>query len=167
VLLFVPIIPQIPPHRLRNPLRQLGLRLIAEVAFQGGGIGKGGHHVAGLHGEEDLFGRLAQGLFDIQDEVEQADGLAGADVVDAVGRWRGCRVGVLGIPIVLSGRRLRKHLINSFHDVIHVGEIALHQPVVEHLDGFARQDGFDEQEVGHIRPAPGAVDGEEAEAGSR
>jgi hypothetical protein len=87
VLLFGAIIPQIPPHRLRNPLRQLGLWFVAEVAFQGGGIGEGRHHVAGLHGEEDLFGGLAQGLFDMGNEVEQADGLAGADVVDAVGRW--------------------------------------------------------------------------------
>ena len=54
---------------------------------------------------------------------------------------------------------------NAFDDIIDVGEIALHLAIVEDLDGHAGQYRLGEQEQGHIGPAPGAVHGEEAQAG--
>ena len=52
-------------------------------------------------------------------------------------------------------------------DVVHVGEVALVVAVVEDVDRLAGQDVAGEQEQRHVRPAPGAIDGEEAQARDR
>ena len=54
---------------------------------------------------------------------------------------------------------------DALDDVVDVGEVALHPPVVEDLDRLACEDASRENEERHVRPAPGAVDGEEAQAG--
>jgi hypothetical protein len=68
------------------------------------------------------------------------------------------------VPVGLALRGLADDAADALDDVADVGEVALHLAVVEHLNGFTRQDGFHEEEVGHVWPAPGPVDGEEAEA---
>ena len=54
-----------------------------------------------------------------------------------------------------------------FDDVVDVGEVAFHVAVVVQVDRVAVQDGAGEGEQRHVGPAPGAVHGEEAQAGGR
>src|SRR3546814_2200230 len=56
---------------------------------------------------------------------------------------------------------------SDLDDVVDVGEVAGVVAVVEHVDRLAGQDLAREQEQRHVRPAPGPVDGEEAQAGGR
>ena len=56
---------------------------------------------------------------------------------------------------------------HPFDDVIDVGEIPLHVALVEHLDRLAGQDRASEQHRRHVRPTPGAIHGEEAQARGR
>ena len=71
---------------------------------------------------------------------------------------RHCRRGALA-----AGRRGRiDHRQHSGDDVVDVGEVAAHLAAVEDPDRPARQDRLGEKPIGHVRPAPWAVDGEEA-----
>ena len=49
---------------------------------------------------------------------------------------------------------------DSLHNVINICKVTAHIAVVEHLDRLALQDGLGKEHRSHIRPAPGAVDGE-------
>src|SRR3546814_7519829 len=51
--------------------------------------------------------------------------------------------------------------------VVDIGEVALHPAVVEDGDRLTRQDFRGEDPHRHVRTAPGAIDGEEAQAGPR
>ena len=95
------------------------------------------------------------------DKVQQVLGLAAADVVDGIRRDG---------KAVLAGllfRGLAHHPDDAFHDVIDIGEIAAAVAVVVDLDGLALEQFVREAEIGHVRTAGGAVDGEEAEARGR
>ena len=50
------------------------------------------------------------------------------------------------------------------HDIVHVGKVAPHVAMVEHLDGTSSQHGIGEQPHGHIRPPPGPIHRKEAQA---
>ena len=54
---------------------------------------------------------------------------------------------------------------DPFDDVVHVGEVPLHLAVVEDVDGPPFEDGLGRTGRGHVRPPPGTIDGEEAQAG--
>src|SRR6266508_2797686 len=56
---------------------------------------------------------------------------------------------------------------HPLRDVVHVGEVALHPAVVEHLDRLALEDRLREQHGRHVGPSPWPVDGEEPESGRR
>lgn len=95
------------------------------------------------------------------DEVEQVLGVRVADVVDAV---RG-----EGQPVLTH-----LHLGRGVHDAPHaldnvgdVGEVAAAVAHIEDLDGVAATQLLGEAEVGHVGPAHGAVNREEAQAGGR
>ena len=89
-----------------------------------------------------------------------------ADVVEPIGRRAGAWVGMLSAPARIgSGDPIGKPR-HRFRDVVDIREIPLHVAVVEHLDRLAGQDRPREQEHRHVRPAPWAVHGEEANPGS-
>lgn len=146
-----------------------GRGLVAQVTLERRGVGVGDGNVAGLHGHELLVGLevvvgrehalLHQHALQRVDEVEQVLGVRVADVVDAV---RG-----EGQPVLA-----RLHLGGGLHDttdalddVVDVGEVAAAVAHVEDLDGVAAAQLLGEAEVGHVGPAHGTVDREEAQAG--
>ncbi len=115
-----------------------------------GDVGVGGGDVARLHGLEHLDRFPTERLFQGLDHLHQADGTAVADVQDAV----------------LAGRRrMLEGAHDPVHDVVDEGEVTRHAPLAKHLDRLARQDLPGEDEIGHVGPTPGAIDGEEPEAG--
>lgn len=145
--------------------------LVAEIALERRGVGVGNGNVAGLHGNELLVSLevivsgqhalLHQHALQRVDKVEQVLGVRVADVVDAV---RG------------EGQPVLAHLnfgggvhdaLHAFDDVVDVGEVAAAITHVEDLDRIAAAKLLGEAKVGHIRPAHGAVHGEEAQAGRR
>ena len=111
--------------------------------------------VLGEHACPDEF------LLEDIDKVQQVLGLAAADVVDGIRRD--------GQPVLagLLFRGFAHDPADAFHDVIDIGEIATAVAVVVDLDGLAFQQLVRESEIGHVRTACGAVNGEEAEACSR
>ena len=68
-------------------------------------------------------------------------------------------------PKLVGLSRVIEDAQDAFDDVVDVGEVATHLSVVEDVNGFAFEDGLGEEEEGHVRPSPGAVDGEKPEAG--
>ena len=167
----LPIVFLIPLRKLPQPFSQCNLRRKPEITLEGGSIGIGGGDVAGLHRHELLVGlEVVVGgedagadefLLEDVDKVQQVLGLAAADVVDGI---RGDGQAVLAGPLF---RGLAHHPDDAFHDVIDIGEIASAVAVVVDLDGLAFQQLVREPEIGHVRAARRAVDGEEAEARGR
>ena len=143
----------------------------AEVVLQGGGVGVGDRHVAGLHRDE-LLVRLEvvvpgqhpgpdQLLLEDGHEVQQALRGAVADVVHHVRR--------LGkaVPAVASLGCVAHDPHHALHDVVYVGEVPPAVAVVEYFYLLTFHQFVREAEVGHVGPAAGAVDGEEPQAGGR
>lgn len=54
---------------------------------------------------------------------------------------------------------------DALYDVGNVGEITFHFAEIEDVDRFTFKNRLGEDEQGHIGPAPGAIDGEEPQAG--
>jgi len=160
-----PIVVPVPRYEPPDAGFDGGAGGVADVLFEGGGVGPGGGDVAGLHGHEFFFGGGAEGVFEGGDEVHEFDGFAAADVVDPVGDVAGGGIGGVAVPAGVGCGRVFHHAGDAFYDVIHVSEIAHHFAAVEDLDGFAFEDGFGEEEEGHVGASPGAVNGKKAEAG--
>src|SRR3546814_1651054 len=53
---------------------------------------------------------------------------------------------------------------DAFDDVVDIREVAFHLTVVEDRDRPALEDRLGENEHRHVRPPPGSIDGEEAQA---
>lgn len=143
----------------------------AEVALQGGGVGVRHRHVPGLHRDklpvclEVVVLRQHPGpdklLLKHGHEVQQALGGAVADVVDHIRRYR---------KSVLPGASLRRVAHDpdhALHDVVDVCEVPQTVAIVEYFYLLALDQPVREAEVGHVRPAAGAVDGEEPQACGR
>ncbi len=122
------------------------------VTREGVHIGVGCVNVALLHREHDLLGLAADGVFNDLDETAEFDGTVVADIVDAVEACCG------NLWIV---ERDRDH---AGHDVGNPGEVALHLAVIEDVDRAALDHIAGESPVGHVGPAPRAIDREEAQA---
>ena len=126
--------------------------LVAALGFELGGIGVSLVHVAGLHGQEVLLGRLAVSVFDFGDKVHELYGVAAADVVNLVGhvvRALGC-----------IGHMVQR-VDGAFGNVIDVGEIADHVAVVEYLDGLTLGNRAGKKHRRHVGTSPRTVYGEE------
>ena len=134
--------------------------MIAKIFFQTGDIRICLIHVARLHGKQLLCAGLGddafvdQALLENLDESEQTDRLAVPDVIDFAG---GSVFGVV--------RGLLHDGDDALHDIIDVGEVAIHVAMVVNLDGFAFDQLVGEFEIGHVRPAHRAIDREEPEPG--
>ena len=57
------------------------------------------------------------------------------------------------------------HPNQSLHDIVHVGEVALHTPIVVEIDRPSPLDRFHKLEGRHIRPPPWSVDRKETQPG--
>ena len=139
----------VPFDELADALMQPHDGLVADLRLEPGGVGVGLVDVAGLHGQELLLRLHAERLLDLGDEVHQFHGVGTADVVHAVPQ--AVRIRLRQVVQAADGAR---------DDVVDEGEVADHVAVVEDLDGLPLRDGAREQHRRHVRPAPGAVDGE-------
>lgn len=64
-----------------------------------------------------------------------------------------------GIPVRIGRGNLIAGSHDALNDVINIGEIAPHFAVVIDINGLAGENGLGEEEKGHVRAAPGAIDG--------
>ena len=161
----------VPFGELPQPLPECNLRRKSKIPFKRRRISICSRNISRLHRHEFLMGLEVvilgehagsdEFLLEDIDKVQQVLGLATADVVDGI---RGDGQAVLAGPLF---RGLAHHPDDAFHDVIDIGEIAAAVAVVVDLDGLALEQLVREAEIGHIRTAGGAVDGEEAEARGR
>ena len=126
--------------------------LVAALGFELGGVGVGLVHVAGLHGQEVLLGRLAVSVFDFRNKVHKLYGVAAADVINLVGYVVWTLGGIGHMVQCVDG---------AFGDVIDVGEVADHVAVVEYLDGFALGNGAGKKHGRHVGTSPRPVYGKE------
>ena len=94
-------------------------------------------------------------------EVQKALRGAVADVVHHVRR-----LGKAVLPVASLGRAAHDPH-HALHDVINVGEVPQAVAVVEYFDLLSSDKPVREAEVGHVRPAAGAVHGEEPKARGR
>jgi hypothetical protein len=67
----------------------------------------------------------------------------------------------------IGGRRTIDGCNQSVHDVVHIGEVALHAALAIDVDRLALEHGLGELEERHVGAAPGAIDGEEPKACGR
>lgn len=139
----------------------------AGVARQIGDVGGSCRDIAGLQRLQIEHRLAAQGFFDAGDEVREFDRAVVADVVEPVRRRAGAGIGLGGIPRRIGLRDAIAGAHHALHDVVDVGEIALHLPVVEDRDRFTGEDRLGEEIQHHVGTAPRAVDGEEAQTGGR
>lgn len=107
--------------------------------------------VAGLHGEHLLACLPTGDSLDGLDIVEQAHWAAVADVIDLCGS--------------LTAGDDVDDAHEALDDVVDIGEVSQHIPVIEDFYGAVMQDGVDEEEGRHIGAPPRTVDGEEAQSG--
>ena len=61
-------------------------------------------------------------------------------------------------------RRFYQHFQNSLHHIVDIGEIALHIAMIIDMDRFALHNLLGKAPIGHIRPSPRSVNGEEPQA---
>ena len=129
---------------------------IPDIAGNRRDVGIRFRYIARLHGLE-VDGRLApQGLFKQGDAPQQRLWPVVADVVESLRH---------GEPVILW--RVVQAADHPGNDIVDIGEIPLHDAIVENRNGFPRQDTFREYVKRHIRPSPGAVNGEKPQAGRR
>src|SRR2546422_332825 len=157
----------IPIYKTSNSLFDRSAGLKAGVANQVIHVRISRGDVSGLKGEELQLGLPTQfGLQDL-DEPDEFHRIMIADVVDPVRGGACAGVRAVAAPFGIG-------LGNPFHDadytlddVVNVGEVAPHFPVIVDLDRPPLQNGPREQEQGHVRPAPRTVDGEESQTRAR
>lgn len=128
------VILAIPIHKARNALLHAGGGGEAGGGLQRAGVGRGGGHVAVLHGQEVFLRGFAQRVFQRGDVGHQLDGIVVADVEHAVRRPARGGVGLLFVKGRICLGRAVTDADDAFDDVVDVGEVALHFAVVEHVD---------------------------------
>ena len=141
------------------------------IVLESGAVGVGYGDIAGLHRDEFFMGFevIVLGEYTVIDErmlecvdvVEQVFRGAAADVVDGIWRDR---------QTVFAGFFFRctfHDAIDTFDDVVDVGEVAFAVAVVEDFDCLASLEIVRGREVEHVGAASGAVDGEESQASGR
>src|ERR1035438_5200256 len=128
--------------------------LEADITGEVGDICGGGNDVTGLDGQHAFHRLLAQTLLDHLDKTEEFDGRMVANVIEAVGRGAGGRVGSLASPLRIGDCGPGHCAHHAFNDVVDVREIALHIALVVNVDWFALENRFGEKKIRHVRPAP-------------
>ena len=110
-----------------------------------------------------LRGSLSKRALQRLDEVQELHRIVVANVVQPIRGFTGPRRGLVGIPLRIAGSHFVAGPNHAFDDVVDVGEIAPHLPVVEHVNGTSFQNRFRKHEQRHVRTTPRAVHGEEPE----
>src|ERR1700682_4127750 len=99
----------------------------------------------------------AEQALQLADERLELDRGVIPDVVDRAWSDARCR----------RHRRPRQHAHDTLDNVVDVGKVALHLAIVENLDRLTLEHGSREQHRRHVRPSPGALNGEKTQAGRR
>lgn len=146
------IVVLIPCRELAQPLFNRRRRFEVKVALQFTHIRVRLVDITGLHGQELLLRRLADGLFQHLNEVHELLRLVVADVVDLVAVTEIIRLGWIA-----------EHVLDARDDVVDIGEVAVHIAVIVDLDGLTLADLVGELEVRHIRATERPVNREEAQ----
>ena len=155
----------IPGHEVGHAFLHGSGGLVADGSLQFVDVGVGVRYVPGLQGQQLLDGLLAHCSFDGLDIGRELHRVVVADVEQPPGGVAGGGVRLVTVPVGVGLGNLVADADHTFGDVGDVSEIPRVVAVVEHLDGFAFEDVPGEQEQRHVRPTPGAVHGEEAQAG--
>ena len=156
----------IPCHKALDAYLDRRVRFEADIADKVIHIRIGGRHIAGLQGEQVLFGFPAELLFEHLYKLQQLHRLVVADVINLI--WRAACARIRGIagPAGVGAGRLVHHPHDSLDNIINIRKVPLHLPKVEHIDRPAFEDRPREQKQGHIGTAPWTIDGKKAKAGS-
>lgn len=88
-----------------------------------------------------------------------------ANVVDQPRGIGGAGIRLCDIPGWIRRGRTIEHTDHAFNDVVDVGKVPPVLTAVENGDLLTDQDVLGEFEQRHVRSAPRAIDGEEAQAG--
>lgn len=72
---------------------------------------------------------------------------------------------MIALPTGVWNRNVVGDTDDPFDDIVNEGEVSPHFPFVEDIDGATFENGLGKNPHGHIGSSPGAVDGEESEAG--
>ena len=123
----------------RHPRRE------TDGALQRTGIGEGMQDITRLPGQQFQFGFTAQARLQQGDIAAQVHRAIAADVVEPPGRSTGRRVRRLVVPARIGRWRGGQQPDQGFHDVVHVGEVALVLAKVEQTDRTALDDGLGKQ----------------------
>ena len=120
-----------------------------------------------LHGQHLNPGLAAEPLLEYLDIMHELDRLVVPDIIETKRGIAGGRIRRRRRPAIGRSRRAVDHAHHPFHDVVDVGEVAHHAPMVEDLDGGAFQDPLGEQKQGHVRTSPRPIDREEPQTRTR
>src|SRR5262249_28265790 len=136
-----------PGPECANSAGNIGVWRIVEVATGVCDIGECDRDVSGLDGFAHNAGGFSDDVFHHGDEFRQRRGADAAEVVDVV---------ALGLhPFACGG--------SAGDDVVDVRVVAATGTVAEPGNRLVGGDGSDEFMDGHVRPLPGAIDGEKAQ----
>ena len=147
------MIGKIPPCEMPDALFQRNAGPEPDFLLQFGRIGPRARHVARLHGLHIEFGLAAERCFECPDKCHQRHGTPAADVVN------------------LGRNASRRHFVqqadDGIHDVVHIGEVALHISAVENTDGFSGKNRPRKKHRRHVGTSPRPVDREETQSRER
>src|ERR1700690_872759 len=78
-------------------------------------------------------------------------------IIESVRSVTGCRIRVDAGPVLVRPGDPVDDPYDPFNNVIDISEVSLHLPVVKDVYRVASEYGLCENEIGHVRPSPGAV----------
>jgi len=157
----------IPIYKFNNSIFHGSIRFITDILHEIAGVSVGIGYIAGLQWQHVFFGLFAQAIFQYFDVTQQRAGIVVSDVVEAIGRLAGGGIRIITAPFRIRFGDLVQGTDHAFDDVVDIGEIPFVIAIVEDVDGFTGENVAGKHKQGHVRPAPGAIDREKAQAGSR
>src|SRR5260370_24073703 len=157
----------VPVNEALNALFDRCPGLKADISHKCFYICKGTRYVSRLKRKHVLQRLLAYCRLDAFDEIQQFHRLSVADVIETVGRSRRSRVRLCTIPVWVRRRDLVERPYNGLNNIIDEGKITRVLSEIEDIDRLTGDDLFCKQKERHVRPSPGTIDGEEAQARDR
>ena len=130
---------------------------------QVGHIGISIWHITRLQGQHFHIRLFAKGFFNSGYVVHEFDGATVTDVVNAPWCAAATWGGAGALPVRVGRRGPIQHAEDTFENIVDIGEVPPVLAVVEHGNFFTRNDGFGELKQRHVWPAPGTINGKEAQ----
>ncbi len=90
-----------------------------------------------------------------------------ANVINPVGSSTGSGVWCVATPVRVRCCGLICDPHHTLDDVVDIGKVTAHLAVIEDINRLAGKNSFGKQEQGHVRTAPGTVNGEKTQPGTR